>query len=63
MLGKTYHPNLPPLVFGSTALLASVLALLLPETYRKPLPYTIEEAERLDLVTLNRKKDSATTAQ
>jgi hypothetical protein len=33
------------MVFGSTALLASLLTLVLPETYHKPLPDTVEEAE------------------
>ena len=49
MLGKHQHPHLPPIIFGSTALLASVLALVLPETFGTQLPYTIEEAETLEL--------------
>ena len=59
MLGKHHHPYLPPIVFGSTALLASVLALVLPETYRSQLPYTIEEAETLELAVFKRKNQRA----
>ena len=55
MLGKHHHPHLPPIVFGSTALLASVLALLLPETYNTQLPYTIEEAETLELAVFKKR--------
>ena len=40
----SYRP-LPLMIFGSTALLASLLTLVLPETYHKPLPDTVEEAE------------------
>ena len=54
-------PPFPPLVFGSTALLASVLALVLPETYGKQLPYTIEEAEKLELVTFKSDKRNASS--
>ena len=61
MLGKHHHTLIPPLVFGSTALLASVLALVLPETYGKQLPYTIEEAEKLELVTFKSDKRNASS--
>ena len=59
MLGKHHHPHLPPIVFGCTALLASVLALVLPETYGTQLPYTIEEAETLELALFKVKNQRA----
>ena len=50
-LGKMYHPYIPAIVFGVNALLAGVMAIMLPETQGRELPYTIEEAEQLELVT------------
>ena len=61
MLGKHHHPHLPPIVFGCTALLASVLALVLPETYGTQLPYTIEEAETLELAIFKVKNQRASS--
>ena len=49
MLGKLYHPNIPSIIFGSTAVLAGLLAILLPETEGRELPYTLEEAEALQM--------------
>ena len=56
MLGKNYHPYIPAIVFGSNALLAGLLAIALPETQGRELPYTIEEAEKLDLKTFSAKE-------
>ncbi|XP_047996361.1 organic cation transporter protein-like [Leguminivora glycinivorella] len=42
-----YYDNLPSIFFGSLALTASAMVLILPETLNVPLPDTIEEAERL----------------
>ena len=42
MLGKNYHPYIPAIVFGVNALLAGTLAIMLPETHGRDLPYTIE---------------------
>ena len=50
-LGKIYHPYIPAIVFGVNALLAGLLAIMLPETHGRDLPYTIEEAEQLELVS------------
>ena len=41
-LGKNYHPYIPAIVFGVNALLAGILAIMLPETHGRDLPYTIE---------------------
>ena len=49
LAGKHYHPHIPPIVFGASALVAGSLALLLPETRGKELPDTIEQAEKLEL--------------
>ena len=37
--------RLPPLLFGSSALISALLTLLLPETAGKPLPNTVEECK------------------
>ena len=58
MLGQRYNPNIPSIIFGSTALLAGLLAILLPETQGIQLPYTLEEAETLEMGTLWRNKQS-----
>ena len=42
-----YSQILPMLIFGGVTGLAGLLALLLPETHKKRLPETIEEAEKL----------------
>lgn len=39
--------SLPLLLFGITALIGTVCALLLPETLGCKLPDTVEEAERI----------------
>ena len=46
MLGGEVSPLIPPVVFGVTALVAGALALLLPETRGRELPYTIEQVGR-----------------
>ena len=58
LLGKNYHPYIPAIVFGCNALLAGLMAILLPETQGRELPYTIEEAEKLELKTFSSKKES-----
>lgn len=42
-----YFDILPYLTFGLTSLVASILILKLPETLRKKLPDTIEEAKQI----------------
>ena len=37
--------RLPPLLFGSSALISALLTLLLPETAGKPLPNTVEDCK------------------
>lgn len=63
MLGKRYNPNIPSLVFGGTALLAGLMAILLPETQGTQLPYTLEEAERLEMGTFWKRKQSEDSSQ
>ncbi|XP_043073918.1 organic cation transporter protein [Puntigrus tetrazona] len=45
LLGR-HTPFVPMVIFGSTPLLAAVLALALPETANKPLPDSIHDTER-----------------
>ena len=45
ILGDYWQP-LPLIVFGSVAVIAGLLVLLLPETKGKTLPETIEEGEQ-----------------
>ena len=52
LLGKTYHPYIPAVIFGGNALLAGLLAVWLPETQGRELAYTIEESEMLELGNL-----------
>lgn len=40
-------PNLPYLLFGTTAIIAACFVLLLPETFLKKLPDNIEDAKKL----------------
>ena len=40
-----YWEQLPFFIFGANAILAGILALLLPETHGTTLPETIEEGE------------------
>lgn len=48
VLGDFTHKSVSVIAFGAIALVASLLVLLLPETHRKKLPDTIEDAESLD---------------
>ena len=57
LLGK-YHPNIPTIIFGSTAVLAGILAISLPETQGIELPYTLEEAEKLEMGRFPKSKQS-----
>lgn len=43
--GEYYGKWLPTVIFGSVALLASLLTLLLPETVNRRLPDTVEDIE------------------
>lgn len=45
LLGR-HTPVVPMVIFGSTPLLAAVLALALPETANQPLPDSIHDTER-----------------
>ncbi|XP_057210280.1 solute carrier family 22 member 13 isoform X3 [Triplophysa rosa] len=47
LLGR-HAPVVPMVIFGSTPLLAALLALALPETANQPLPNSIFDAERSD---------------
>ena len=49
LLAKTYHPYIPAIIFGGNAFLAGLLAVWLPETQGRDLPYTIEESEMLKM--------------
>ena len=50
LLAKIYRP-LPMLVIGVVILISAVLSFFLPETYRKKLPQTMENARELKNVT------------
>ena len=58
LLGKHYHPKIPTIIFGGTAVLAGILAIILPETHGIELPYTIEEAEKLEMGRFYKPKQS-----
>ncbi|XP_036421557.1 organic cation transporter protein [Colossoma macropomum] len=53
LLGRQ-NPVVPVLIFGSTPLLGAALALALPETANKPLPDTIQDAERFTIQKYDR---------
>ncbi|XP_070567476.1 organic cation transporter protein-like [Ptychodera flava] len=55
LIGTLWEP-LPIIIFGSTSIVAGVLALLLPETRNKKLPETIEESEEFGKKTKHQKK-------
>ena len=42
----TLGTQVPTLIFGSVALIAALLSLLLPETLNKVMPQTLEDGER-----------------
>jgi OCT family organic cation transporter-like MFS transporter 4/5 len=44
LVGGTFAKVLPLVVFGSVSIIAGLLILLLPETRRRRLPETIEDA-------------------
>ena len=48
-LDKVVNPAFPIAIFGITAFVAGILALLLPETQNRKLPDTIEEGEAVKL--------------
>ena len=52
MLGGEVSPLIPPVVFGVTALVAGALALLLPETRGRELPYTIEQVGGAQIIVI-----------
>jgi ABC-type phosphate transport system permease subunit len=47
MLQEKYMAGLPSIVFGLTALVPALLALLLPDTSKSALPDHIDDAERI----------------
>ena len=49
LLERHLHASLPALVFGGAAVVAGLAALLLPDTSNTSLPYTIEQADTLQL--------------
>ena len=58
LLGRKYHRNIPSLIFGSTAIVAGILAIMLPETHGIELPYTLEEAEKLEMGRFSKSRQS-----
>lgn len=49
----TYHPSIPTIIFGSLSIISGSLGFLLPETRRKELPESIQEAENNGYVDHN----------
>lgn len=47
LLQDLYAPSLAMYLFAGVASVASILILLLPDTFNVPLPDTIEEAENI----------------
>lgn len=41
-----YYKYLPYIILGSLAVVAAFAALFLPESFKKPLPETIEQMQR-----------------
>lgn len=61
-LGKMYHPYVPIVICGLSALVAGILSIFLPETKGIKMPDTVAEAEMLpmgDLKSLRRKNIKA----
>ncbi|XP_070567474.1 organic cation transporter protein-like [Ptychodera flava] len=58
LIGTLWEP-LPIIIFGSTSIVAGVLALLLPETRNKKLPETIEESEEFGKKTKGIKEEQS----
>lgn len=42
-----YDKALPYILMGSLAIFGSIMCLLLPETFRKPLPETMEQMQQI----------------
>ncbi|XP_064635336.1 organic cation transporter protein-like isoform X2 [Lineus longissimus] len=49
LIDGPYSDVLPLIVFGTLCVIAGILSLFLPETFRKHLPETIAEAEAIDM--------------
>ncbi|RUS90445.1 hypothetical protein EGW08_001786 [Elysia chlorotica] len=58
-IGGPFGKTLPQLVFGFSAILCGILALFLPETARRKLPETVEEAEGMSWRSSRRKATDA----
>ncbi|KAH9494644.1 hypothetical protein Btru_020376 [Bulinus truncatus] len=43
---QTYYKPLPLIIFGAMSIMAGLLALLFPETARKPLPQTLDDIDK-----------------
>ena len=60
---QTFHPKVPPAIYGAVAIFAGLLACLLPETSNKKLPDTIEEGAKTECTWKNdfiaKKKEKA----
>ena len=41
--------NLPVVLYGIISLIGGILALVFPDTSKKPLPQTVDDVERMDL--------------
>ena len=54
--------RIPPLLFGTSAIISAFLTLLLPETAGKPLPNTVEDCELYESKTRGIKGTAAEKA-
>ena len=50
------HVNLPISMFGSAAVISSIISVFLPETAGKPLPNTVDECQLVNTIFLSQFK-------
>lgn len=46
LLQDSFDKRLPSVIFGAIAVIAGLLALVLPETLNQPMPQTLEDGEK-----------------